>query len=117
MVDIRILETPQDLEAVERLQRLIWPGNELEIVPVHIFRAAVHNGGLVIGAYQGTQLIGFVFGFPGVDFSTGETRLNSCLLIWRGSILNSGIADWVICSTRSMADGEKTGSLTYHLDL
>ena len=75
MVDIRLLETPQELSAVEELQRLIWPGDETEILPVHIFRAAVHNGGLVLGAYNQDQLIGFVFGFPGVDLSGDKPRL------------------------------------------
>jgi predicted GNAT superfamily acetyltransferase len=75
MVDIRLLETPQELAVVEELQRLIWPGDETEILPVHIFRAAVHNGGLVLGAYRGDQLVGFVFGFPGVDLSSGRPRL------------------------------------------
>jgi len=75
MNEIRLIETPETLEAVEVLQRKIWSGIDTEIVPVHIFRAVVHNGGLVIGAYSGDQLVGFVFGFPGIDFSTGEARL------------------------------------------
>jgi len=75
MFDIRLLETPQELAAVEELQRLIWPGNETEILPIHIFRAAVHNGGLVLGSFNGDQLVGFVFGFPGVDLSSGKSRL------------------------------------------
>jgi predicted GNAT superfamily acetyltransferase len=74
-IEIRIIETPAALKAVEDLQRLIWSGNETEVVPIHIFRAAVHNGGLVIGAYQAEQLVGFVFGFPGIDFRSGQRQL------------------------------------------
>ena len=33
MSDLRILETPEDLLRVEDLQRTVWPGNEIEIVP------------------------------------------------------------------------------------
>jgi predicted GNAT superfamily acetyltransferase len=74
-MNLRILETPEDLMAVEALQRLVWPGNETEIVPVHMLRAAVHNGGLVIGAFDGQQLVGFVFGFPGMDNTAAGPRL------------------------------------------
>jgi len=74
-IDIRILETPEDLRAVEDLQRLIWTGNDTEIVPVHLFRAVVHNGGLVMGAYAEGQLVGFVFGFIGIDTRDGLTRI------------------------------------------
>lgn len=67
MIEIRILETPSELLGVEALQRLIWSGNETEIVPVHMLRAVVHNGGFVIGGFSGDQLVGFVFGFPGIE--------------------------------------------------
>ena len=66
-MNIRLLETPEDLTAVEELQKLVWPGDDTEIVPVHMLLATLHGGGLVIGAYDGDMLVGFVFGFPGVD--------------------------------------------------
>lgn len=65
---IRILETPEEMHEVEALQRIVWTESETDILPAHIFLAVAHNGGLVIGAYAGTQLIGAVFGFPGLDF-------------------------------------------------
>jgi predicted GNAT superfamily acetyltransferase len=73
--DIRMLETPQEMEAVVELQRLVWPGDELEILPVHMLQAAVHNGGLVIGAYSRDRLVGFVFGFPGFETTPQGLRL------------------------------------------
>lgn len=75
---IQILETPPEMEQVEALQRLVWPGSETDVVPAHLLLTAAHNGGLVIGAYPQASnndstgsvlvketLIGFVFGFPG----------------------------------------------------
>jgi len=71
-IDIKLIDTPEEMASVEELQRLVWPGDQTEIVPVHILRAATNNGGVLIGAYEGEQLIGFVFGFPGIeDKSTG----------------------------------------------
>jgi predicted GNAT superfamily acetyltransferase len=80
---LKILDTPDDLMAVEHLQRVVWPGNETEVVPVHMFIAVVHNGGLVIGAYDQLeedipQLIGFVFGFPGFYLTPDGPRLKHC---------------------------------------
>ncbi len=65
--NIRILETPEEMTAVEELQRQVWHGSETDVVPAHVFIAAVHNGGIVTGAYIDEQLIGFVFGFPGIE--------------------------------------------------
>jgi predicted GNAT superfamily acetyltransferase len=65
---IRILETPEEMLEVEALQRVVWTESETDILPAHIFLAAAHNGGLVIGAYAGGLLIGVVFGFPGLEF-------------------------------------------------
>ena len=75
---LRLLETPAELTAVEELQRLVWPGDDTEIVPVHMFLAAIHGGGLVIGAYEGEQLVGFVFGFPGFDATSSGPRPRHC---------------------------------------
>jgi predicted GNAT superfamily acetyltransferase len=63
---LRIIEDPGEMNAVEELQRFIWPGSETDIVPVHIFRATVRSGGLLIGAFLEETLVGFVFGFPGI---------------------------------------------------
>jgi len=73
--EIRVLETPAELSAVEELQHLIWPGDETEIVPVHMLRAVAHNGGFVIGAFDAGRLVGFVFGFPGLNEASNGPRL------------------------------------------
>jgi predicted GNAT superfamily acetyltransferase len=78
---LRILDTPEDLAAVEALQRLVWPGSETEVVPVHMLIAVVHNGGLVIGAFGEAgagELRGFVYGFPGLYFTPDGPRPMHC---------------------------------------
>ncbi len=77
-MNIRLLETVEDLTSVENLQRLVWPGSDIEIVPVHMLLAAVHGGGLAIGAFEGESLVGFVFGFPGVDFNPDGLKYQHC---------------------------------------
>jgi predicted GNAT superfamily acetyltransferase len=64
---IRILETPEDMTAVEGLQRLIWSGCETDVIPNHLLLAVVHNGGVAIGAFVGEELMGISFGFAGLS--------------------------------------------------
>jgi predicted GNAT superfamily acetyltransferase len=78
---LRILESAEELLAVEDLQRIVWPGSEADLVPMHLLITAAHNGGLVIGAYQpagersgSEQLVGFVFGFPGLYHTSDVPR-------------------------------------------
>ncbi len=66
MTTIRILETPEEMSAVEDLQRLVWPGSDAEILPGHILLTFAHNGGLVLGAYHEEKLVGMLVGFPGL---------------------------------------------------
>jgi predicted GNAT superfamily acetyltransferase len=75
---IKIIDSPEEMTAVEELQRAVWPGSETDVVPAHMFIAAIHNGGLVIGAYVDDQLIGFVFGFPGLDSTPDGPRPKHC---------------------------------------
>jgi predicted GNAT superfamily acetyltransferase len=75
---IKILEAPEEMPAVEALQRAVWPDSETDIVPAHVFIAAVHNGGLLLGAFTDDQLIGFVFGFPGLETTPDGPRAKHC---------------------------------------
>jgi predicted GNAT superfamily acetyltransferase len=72
---IHLLETPEEMAAVEALQRLIWPGSETDVIPAHMLLAAVHNGGLVFGAFVGDDLVGVSFGFPGFYTTPDGPRL------------------------------------------
>jgi len=76
--DIKILDSPEDMTRVEDLQRAVWHGSETDVVPAHMLITAAHNGGLVIGAFNGVRLIGFVFGFPGLEFTPDGPRPKHC---------------------------------------
>lgn len=98
---LKILDKPEEMDAVESLQRVVWPGDEAEIVPTHLLITAAHNGGLVIGAFLNdaadlengpptdeapaygetppdAELIGFVFGFTGLYFTPDGPRPKHC---------------------------------------
>jgi predicted GNAT superfamily acetyltransferase len=75
---IRLLETPEEIEQVEQLQRLVWPGSDIDVIPAHVLLTAAHNGGLVLGAYIGDKLVGLLFGFPGLYQVPDGPRLKHC---------------------------------------
>lgn len=77
-MEIRILETPSEMFEVEELQRIIWPGSEIEVVPLHLLITAAHNGGLALGAFEGGKMVGFLFGFPGLYEVPDGPRLKHC---------------------------------------
>ena len=62
---IRLLETAEEMVAVEALQSLVWFCADLEVVPKDLLLAVTHNGGLAMGAFAGDLMIGAVFGFSG----------------------------------------------------
>lgn len=80
-IQLKILETPQEIGQVEELQRQVWSGSETEIVPAHMLLAVIHNGGILIGAVETggelteDRLVGFVFGFPGLYLTSDGLRL------------------------------------------
>ncbi len=77
--NIRILETPEDMTLVEGLQRAVWPGSETDVVPLHMLITVVHNGGLILGAFdENNNIIGFVFGFPGLEKTPDGPRAKHC---------------------------------------
>lgn len=76
--EIKFLSQPDEMAEVEDLQRLIWPDSEVDVVPLHLLVTIAQNGGLVMGAYDGGRLIGFVFGFPGLIEELSGDKYKHC---------------------------------------
>jgi len=99
---IRLLESPEEMTAVEELQRIVWPGSEIDIVPAHLLITAIHNGGIVMGAFIENEMVGFVFGFPGLEMLPDGPQPKHCSHMmgvhpdWRNSGLGFAIkrAQW-----------------------
>ncbi len=77
-LNIHLIETPEEMTLIEDLQRTIWPESETDVVPLHMLITAVHNGGLVLGAFEEEKLIGFLFGFPGLEGTPDGPRPKHC---------------------------------------
>ncbi|RMG84940.1 MAG: GNAT family N-acetyltransferase [Chloroflexi bacterium] len=70
MISYRVLTQPQELKPLPALEAAIWGQDMSETVPTHMTIQVVHNGGVVIGAYDETQIVGFAFAMP---YRRGET--------------------------------------------
>lgn len=75
MIVIRGLVTHDEIFAVEQLQRDAWGVPDVDVVPLHMLITPPRHGGLLLGAFDGERLAGFVFGFLG---QTADGRLKHC---------------------------------------
>jgi len=64
-VEIRDFEKPSDYDACARLQVDVWGFTAADAVPPLHLIAMHHYGGILIGAFEGDRMVGFVCGFSG----------------------------------------------------
>jgi predicted GNAT superfamily acetyltransferase len=62
---IRPLTSEPDHAAARALEAAIWSAEAS--VPTHLTLAVVRAGGVLLGAFQGADLVAFAFGFVGLD--------------------------------------------------
>jgi predicted GNAT superfamily acetyltransferase len=60
---IRDIESAAEMRAVEELQKEVWGIPDLDVVPATHLIAAKAAGGVLLGAFDGNTLVGFVYGF------------------------------------------------------
>lgn len=78
LIELKVLQTAEEIKPVEELQKLVWPGSDIEVVPMHMLVTVAQNSGLLIGAYYQEQLIGFVYGFIGLYHQSEISQLKHC---------------------------------------
>lgn len=77
------------MQACVDLQRRTWGDGFAEIVPRSILKISSRLGGLVAGAFEGDEMLGFVFGLTGVE--DGRVVHWSHMLAVAASARNHGI--------------------------
>ena len=65
-ISYRDLNALDEFAAVVDLEREIWGPGYDEVVPVPILAVTVMRGGILIGAFDGDQMIGFVYSIAGI---------------------------------------------------
>ena len=77
-IRIREINELAEMHAVEDLQKEVWGVPDLDVVPLTHLVAAKEAGGVLIGAFDGATLVGFVYGFP--SFERGQLAHHSHML-------------------------------------
>jgi len=66
-ITLRNIDDAAEMRAVEDLQKEVWGIPDLDVVPLSQLVAAKEAGGILIGAFAGPTLVGFVYGFPAFE--------------------------------------------------
>jgi predicted GNAT superfamily acetyltransferase len=66
MITLRELTEPAEFQRCLELQREGFGWSEIELMPMRFFVVSRHIGGLVLGAFEGSTLVGFLSVIPGV---------------------------------------------------
>jgi predicted GNAT superfamily acetyltransferase len=72
---IRDVEGLAEMEQVEALEKEVWGVTERDVVPISLLIPAKEVGAILLGAFDGKQLVGFCFGFLGQE--GGQTTIHS----------------------------------------
>ncbi|MCJ7487526.1 MAG: GNAT family N-acetyltransferase, partial [Candidatus Aminicenantes bacterium] len=75
---IKPLASFEEFEKLLHIQRVVWKHEDIDLTPVHQFAVSSRMGGILLGAYVGPELVGFVYSFPAVF--KGESCQHSHLL-------------------------------------
>lgn len=91
-VDSIVLRRCHDLEelrACVALQKEVWNFTDAELVPLRMFVVADKVGGQVMGAFDGSTMVGFALSVPGTR--SGHIYLHSHMLAVRKDHRNGGL--------------------------
>ena len=113
-IQIRPIRKLVELKAVEELQREIWGCSELEVLPSLALIPLLDIGGVLIGAYDGETLIGFVLGFPGLE--AGKPILHSDMLAVKPAYRSEGLGYRLKLAQREVALANGIEKITWTFD-
>jgi predicted GNAT superfamily acetyltransferase len=75
---VRDLESFDDLTKAQILEKEVWELSDLDVTPMTLAIAIREAGSLWLGAFDGNKLVGFAFGFLGIEH--GEVIVHSHVL-------------------------------------
>jgi predicted GNAT superfamily acetyltransferase len=86
---IRNCQGLEELRACVALQKDVWNFTDAELVPLRLFVVAQKVGGQVMGAFSGSEMVGFALSVPGTR--SGHIYLHSHMLAVRQDHRNGGL--------------------------
>jgi predicted GNAT superfamily acetyltransferase len=86
---IRNCEGIEELRSCVTLQKEVWNFSDADLVPLRMFVVAEKVGGQVMGAFDGSEMVGFALSVPGTR--SGHVYLHSHMLAVRKEYRNGGL--------------------------
>lgn len=113
VVVIRDLESFDDLKQVENVEREVWGLADIDVLPLSMTIATRAAGSIWLGAFDKDRLVGFAFGFLGLEH--GHLMLHSHMLAVQGEYrdLNLGLKLKLAQRERALATGIQEMTWTF----
>jgi len=114
--DVRIVELrdPGGFQQHVGLQDLVWGHGPGEAVPTHLLIASARNGGVVLGAYDGDDMVGCLYGLPALH--GGRLTHLSYLLAVRLNDRGRGIGEALKWRQRELVLAQGIDTVTWTFD-
>jgi predicted GNAT superfamily acetyltransferase len=103
-----------EMREVESLQKEIWGVEDREIFPALALRPLIEVGAILIGAFDQDQMVGFVFGFPGLE--KGRPIVHSDMLAVKLAYRSSGLGYRLKLAQRERALAKNVETITWTFD-
>jgi predicted GNAT superfamily acetyltransferase len=109
MIQVRGLATIEEFSKALQLEQCVWGFADAELVPLPVFVVASQTGGQVLGAFDGSRMVGFCLAFPALK-PDGQPYLHSHMLAVLPEYRNAGVG-------RRLKLEQRTDALSRGLDL
>lgn len=111
---IRDIDAVDEMHSVERLQKEVWGIPDLDVVPLTQIVAARESGGVILGAFEQDEMIGFVYGFVGRE--RGRTVHHSHMLAVKPEYRNQNLGYRLKCEQRKRVLDQGIKVITWTFD-
>src|SRR6266566_3557277 len=111
---IRDLESLEDLQQAEAVEREVWALADRDVLPMTMAVATKAAGSIWIGAFDGHEMAGFAFGFLGVE--QGHLMLHSHMLAVREPYRDLDVGHKLKLAQRDRALAMRIQEITWTFD-
>ena len=111
---IREITDISEMREVEELQRQVWGISDREVFPALALVPMIELGAVLLGAFAGDRMAGFVFGFPGLEKE--RIILHSDMLAVRPEYRSAGLGYQLKLAQRDRALAAGIGTISWTFD-
>ena len=111
---IRDLDSFEDLQQAEKVEKEVWGLADMDVLPLTMAIATKEAGNIWLGAFDKDRLIGFAFGFLGME--QGHVMLHSHMLAVRDAYRDLNVGLKLKLAQRDRALGARLQEMTWTFD-